>query len=266
MTTFFNGNVFPAPLMQMTLSRNELFKKSGMKNFEFERYLISSEPSCFSSGFITIDSTRSYVITLPLSYFVSNRATMRSKGKADGMPFESFRIINIQHPGGHAHSLILIKSHAIKTNPHNIAIFEPNGRNKYCGFRILDDHHHRDKTKPMKNVTKAYNVISPKFNINYGSNTHNPGYCGLYGIICVVAFRHYRSSTGANWLSKWKKLLAYMSKSININVGSFGVQLAAQVQEIIATNASHSLAEQEIAAAIQSCISCKPENKESFVL
>jgi hypothetical protein len=249
--------------MQMT-SRAELFKKSVRKNFEFERYLVSTEPK--SAGFIALDSTRSYLITLPLSYFVSKRETMRSKGKADGMPFESFRIINMQHPGGHAHSLILIKSHAIKTNPHHIAIFEPNGRNKYCGFRILDDHHHRDKTKPMKNVTKAYNVISPKFNINYGSNTHNPGYCGLYGIICVVAFRHYRSSTGAIWLSKWKKLLAYMSKSININVGSFGVQLAAQVQEIIATNASHSLAEQEIATTIQSCISCKPENKESFII
>lgn len=229
---------------------------------------MSSESKSADSGagFITIDSTRSYLITLPLSYFVSKRATVRSKGKADGMPFESFRIINMQHPGGNAHSLILIKSHAIKSNPHHIAIFEPNGRNKYCGFRILDDHHYLDKTKPMKNVTKAYNIISPKFNINYGSNTHNPGYCGIYGIICVVAFRHYRSSTGAVWLAKWKKLLTHMSKSIDINVGSFGVQLAARVQEIIATNASHSCAEREIAAAIQACLAIKSETNGSFTI
>lgn len=232
-------------------SRAELFKKSVGKTFEFERYLVASDPN--GADFVTLDSTRSYLVTLPLSYFVSKRTTMRPKGKADGMPFESFRVINMQHPGGHAHSLILIKSHAIKSNPHHIAIFEPNGRNKYCGFRILDDHHHRDKTKPMKNITKDYNVISPKFNINYGSNTHNPGYCGLYGIICVVAFRHYRSSTGALWLAKWKKLLTYMSQSIDFNVGSFGVQLAAQVQEIIAANACHSSAEREIAELIHSC-------------
>ena len=237
------------------MSRAELFKKSVGKNFEFERYLVASDPN--GADFVTLDSTRSYLVTLPLSYFVSKRASMRSKGKADGMPFESFRIINMQHPGGHAHSLILIKSHAIKSNPHYIAIFEPNGRNKYCGFRILDDHRHPDKTKPMKNITKDYNVISPKFNINYGSNAHNPGYCGIYGIICVVAFRHYRSSTGALWFAKWKKLLTYMSKSININIGSFGVQLAAQVQEIIATNASHSLAEKEIIAAIRACLSAQ---------
>ncbi len=240
----------PCSPKKMTF-RSELFKKSAGKTFEFERYLVASEPN--STDFITLDSTRSYLVTLPLSYFVSKRTTIRQKGKADGMPFESFRIINMQHPGSHAHSLILIKSHAIKSNPHHIAIFEPNGRNKHCGFRILDDHHHRDKTNPMKNITKDYNVISPKFNINYGSNTHNPGYCGIYGIVCVVAFRHYRSSTGALWLSKWKKLLAYMSQCIDFNIGSFGVQLAAQVQEIIAANACHSSAEREIAELIHSC-------------
>ena len=248
----------------MVVRRVELFKKSARKNHEFEKYLVSSEPN--HAGNITLDSTRTYVMTLPLSYFVSKRTRTRSKGKADAMPYESFRIINVQHRGGNAHSLVLVKSRAIKTNPHNITIFESNGRNGFCGIRILDDHHHRDKTKPMKNITKAYTTISPKFNINYGSNTYNPGYCGIYGIICVVAFRHYRSSTGALWLSKWKKLLAYMSKSIDQNVGSFGVQLAAQVQEIIATNPSGECAEREIAAAIRACLVDNPENNGSFLL
>jgi hypothetical protein len=182
------------------------------------------------------------------------------------MPFESFRIINVQHRGGNAHSLILIKSHAIKSNPHHISIFDPNGRNKFCGIRILDDHDHRDKTQPMKVVTKDYTTVSPEFNINYGSSTHNPGYCGIYGIICVVAFRHYRSKTGTLWLAKWTKLLMRMSQRIDSNIGSLGVQIAAQVQEIIATTPSHKCAEREIAAAIRTCLSTKHETICSFVL
>jgi hypothetical protein len=226
-------------------SRVARFKKSASRNDEFERYLTSSELK--SGAIINVDSTRAYVITLPLSYFVSNGG--RSKGKADAMPHESFRIINVQHRGGNAHSLVLIKSHAITTNPHNIAIFESNGRNGFCGIRILNDH-----AKPVKNVTRDYTSISPEYNINYGSGAHNPGYCGIFSIICIVAFRHYRSRTGIVWLAKWKKLLIHMSQSINRNAGCLGVELAARVQEIIATNTSWSCAEREIAALIRACI------------
>lgn len=201
---------------------------------------------------IVIDSTRAYVIVLPLSYFISKGR--RAKGKADAMPYESFRIINMQHRGGNAHSLVVIKSRAIKTNPHNIAIFESNGRNKFCGIRILDDLH---GTKPVKTVTRAYTSISPEYNINYGTNTYNPGYCGIYSIICVVAFRCYRNKTGTMWLAKWKKLLIYMSQCIDRNSGCMGVELAARVQEIIATNAVHSSAEKEIAALIRACLANK---------
>ena len=79
----------------MPLSRAALFRNSSARNYEFERYLTSSEPKP-SGPIITVDSTRSYVMTLPLSYFVSTRG-IRSKGKADAMPYESFRIINVQH-------------------------------------------------------------------------------------------------------------------------------------------------------------------------
>jgi hypothetical protein len=215
-----------------------------------------SEPHPVSD--IMLDCTANYVITLPLSYFVSatnaatNAATntttcRRAKGKADTMPYESFRFINAQHRGGQAHSLVLIKSRAIKTNPHHIAIFESNGRNTYCSIRIVDE--------TMKNVTRDYTSISPEYNINYGSGAHNPGYCGIYSLICVVAFRQYRSKTGTLWLTKWTKLLAHMSQRINSNVGSMGVELAAKVQEIIATTPSNSSAEKEIAAAIRAFIS-----------
>jgi hypothetical protein len=177
------------------------------------------------------------------------------------MPYESFRIINVQHRGGNAHSLVLIKSRAITTNPYNIAIFESNGRNGFCGIRILDDY-----AKPLKNVTRAYTSISPEYNINYGSDTHNPGYCGIYGIICIVAFRHFRSKTGALWFAKWTKLLMHMSRCIDRNAGCLGVELAASVQEIIATNTSWSCAEKEIAAAIRACLSSKHETMGSLVL
>lgn len=241
----------------MPLSRAALFRNSSARNYEFERYLTSSEPKP-SGPIITVDSTRSYVMTLPLSYFVSTRG-IRSKGKADAMPYESFRIINVQHRGGNAHSLVLIKSRAITTNPHNIAIFESNGRNGFCGIRIVDDH-------VKKNVTRAYTSISPEYNINYGTDTYNPGYCGIYSIICIVALRHYRSKTGALWLAKWTKLLGHMSRCIDRNAGCLGVELAAQVQEIIATTPAHGCAEREIAAAIRSCLSVNPTTSCSLVL
>jgi hypothetical protein len=246
----------------MPSSRLALFKKSSVRNHEFERYLTLSEEN--ANAAITIDSTRAYVIALPLSYLVSNKdgvGTTRVKGKTDAMPFESFRVINVQHRGGNAHSLVLIKSRAIKTNPHHISIFESNGRNGFCGIRILDDH-----DKSMKNVTKAYTSISPEYNINYGTNVHNPGYCGIYGIICIVALRHYRSKTGALWLAKWNKLLMYMSQCIDRNAGCLGVELAAQVQEIIATNTSWSCAEKEIAAAIRACVAVNHTHSLSLVL
>jgi hypothetical protein len=233
-------------------SRTVLFKKSAGRNNEFEIYLTSTEPN--PTPVINIDSTRAYVITLPLSFFVSatsSKATgRRPNGKADSMSYESFRVINVQHRGGNAHSLVLIKSRAITTNPHNIAIFESNGRNGFCGIRIVDE-----TAKTVKNVTRAYTSISPEYNINYGTNAYNPGYCGIYSIICIVAFRHYRSKTGVLWLAKWTKLLMRMSRCIDRNAGCLGVELAAQVQEIIATNPSGSCAEKEIAAAIRACLS-----------
>jgi hypothetical protein len=261
------------------LSRAALFHKSADRNNEFERYLTSSEPDCMKFNDIVIDSTRGYVITLPLSYFISNKTTTnrRSKGKADAMPYESFRIINIQHRGGNAHSLVLIKSRAIRSNPHHLAIFESNGRNRFCGIRILDDHatlQTKSKSKSkiksktqttLKNVTKAYTSISPEYNINYGTNTYNPGYCGIYGIICVVAFRCYRSKTGTMWLAKWTKLLTCMSHCIDRNTGCMGVELAARVQEIIASNTG-SCAEREIAALIRTCVAAKQTSSCSLVL
>ncbi len=245
-------------------SRATLFKKSAGKNHEFERYLRVTEPESSCTGIapdIVLDSTHAYVIVLPLSYFVSDKTEQRRpKGKADTMPYESFRIINVQHRGGNAHSIILIKSRAIRSNPHHISIFESNGRNKFCGVRILDDHKNKNK-----NVTKDYTSISPEYNINYGSDACNPGYCGIFSIICVVAFRHYRRKTGTLWLTKWTKLLIYMGQCIDRNSGCLGVELAARVQEIIASNAC-SCAEREIVEVIKATITVKHETHCALIL
>jgi hypothetical protein len=57
-----------------------------------------------------------------------------------------------------------------------------------------------------------------------------------------------------------------MSRCIDRNAGCLGVELAAQVQEIIATTPAHGCAEREIAAAIRACLSSKHETMCSFVL
>ena len=243
MILIYHSQTLPTIHSKIMTSRKELFIKSVIQTNEFERYLMMSEPKPTSDIVLDCTSTN-YVMTLPLSYFVSKKGgNNRHKGKADTMPYESFRIINAQHRGGHAHSLV----------------------------RIIDDHddhdhhdHHDHHANAMKNVTKDYTTISPEYNINYGSGTHNPGYCGIYGIICVVAFRHYRSRTGTLWLNKWKKLLAHMSQRIDHNVGSMGVTLAARVQEIIATTLHHSSRECEIVAEIKACIAMTKQQTVSF--
>jgi hypothetical protein len=116
--------------MTSTISRRALFQKSTRKNQEFERFL------CEGKEAAVLDATTSKYI--PLSYFVGGSASQRrSHGLADKMPFESFRLINLQQKGSHAHSLVLFKSRAITTNPEHIAIFECNGQVSQSEIRIL---------------------------------------------------------------------------------------------------------------------------------
>jgi hypothetical protein len=192
------------------------------------------------------------------------------------MPYESFRILNLQKTGKNAHSLILIKSKAITANAANIGIFEPNGQYTQRELTIVD---HSEQQEELRDVTQQYLSISPKYCINYGNNKHNPGYCGIFGIICIVLFRHYTSSTTSTstptsskssspkpnrWLQKWESMLEYMRQDIPDEAdshGCLGVSLAAKVQEIIATTtkSSSSLAalqetEKQIMKEIKKCI------------
>jgi hypothetical protein len=209
------------------------------------------------------------------------------------MEYESYRMINLQKPGGHAHSLIMIKSKAIKENEANIGIFEPNGQSSQREFDIVDRNarveaeetdphhttqheetvaggrnpHHTPQTvaggRNPQDITQQYLSISPRRCINYGIDSYNPGYCGIFGMILIITFRHYKSTRDTGrWLRKWNSLLEYMRQEIPDEPkthGCLGVSLAAKVQEIIAaatpgSPSAFKKAEQAIIKEIKKCI------------
>jgi hypothetical protein len=278
-------------------TRAALFQKSTRKNQEFERFLCDGQEPA------VLDATTSKYI--PLSYFVTphsaatatatatprRTSTRNTHGLADKMPFESFRLINVQQRGDHAHSLVLFKSRAITTNPEQIAIFECNGRLQQSEIRVIhtslppkaytesgsgsDDSDSSDEPGTVYDVTQIYfSPISPKVCLNYGNDKYNPGYCGIFGMIAMVAFRggvrrglrppatldrpgvgldDAVAAEGKRWIKKWTQLLKYMRQEIPDEPdchGCMGTNLAAQVQEIIAAHPStatgHQQAEKEI--------------------
>jgi hypothetical protein len=280
----------------MTTSRAALFQKSTRKNQEFERFLCDGQEPA------VLDATTSKYI--PLSYFVTphsataatatprRTSTRHSHGLADKMPFESFRLINVQQRGDHAHSLVLFKSRAITTNPEQIAIFESNGRLQQSEIRVIhtslppkayiesdtDTDSDTDEPGTVYDVTQIYfSPISPKVCLNYGNDKYNPGYCGIFGIIAMVAFRGVASPNGATsfdkgaaegkrWIKKWTQLLKYMRQEIPDEPdchGCMGTNLAAQVQEIIAahpsTATSHQQAEKEIVRILKQILRTRKE-------
>ena len=292
-------------------SRAALFQKSTRKNQAFEKFISNGQEAAL------LDATISKYI--PLSYFVTpadtasasasastsepaaatatRRSSRQSHGLADKMPYETFRLINLQSRGSHAHSLVLFKSRAITTNPEQIAIFECNGQYTQSEIRVIHTYHPDadadDEPGTVYDVTQNYfSPISPKVCMNYGNDTYNPGYCGIFGIIAMV-FWGYRPPTAGScsanaercdlvrlspndaseasqqsvaattesestkaseiWFQEWKQLLKYMRQDIPDEPeshGCMGTNLAARVQEIIASHPStvtgHQNAEAEI--------------------
>jgi hypothetical protein len=220
------------------------------------------------------------------------------------MPYESFRLINLQSRGSHAHSLVLFKSRAITTNPEHIAIFECNGQYTQSEIRVIHTYHPDadadDEPGTVYDVTQNYfSPISPKVCMNYGNDTYNPGYCGIFGIIAMVFRGGMRPPTtpaalykpvgvappngggigcggpvgeatttteeSEIWLQKWKQLLKYMRQDIPNEPeshGCMGTNLAARVQEIIASHPStvtgHQHAEEEILREITRALTQAP--------
>ena len=215
------------------------------------------------------------------------------------MPYESFRLINLQSRGSHAHSLVLFKSRAITTNPEQIAIFECNGQYTQSEIRVIHTYHPDadadDEPGTVYDVTQNYfSPISPKVCMNYGNDTYNPGYCGIFGIIAMV-FWGYRPPTaelrsidqggsetpngrggcgsggvgcgsgggetteGQHWFQNWKQLLKYMRQDIPDEPeshGCMGTNLAARVQEIIAAHPSTTTGHQQAEEEIIREIKC----------
>ena len=286
---FINVIILMNVIIQVTqqMNREVIFEKSTRKNQEFERYLCDGEEAAI------LDATTSKYI--PLTYFVTPHAatatattaattattaarrtsTRNTHGIADKMPFESFRLINVQQRGNHAHSLVLFKSHAITTNPENIAIFECNGQLTQSEIRVIHtslppkeytdtDTDADDEPGTVYDVTRLYfSPISPKVCMNYGNNKHNPGYCGIFGMIAMVFYRniHSSSKTKTSWIKKWTLLLKYMRQDIPDEPechGCMGTNLAAKVQEIIAAHPStasgHQQTEKEISKLLKQTI------------
>jgi hypothetical protein len=316
---FFNKPPDTNPSI-MTTSRAALFQKSTRKNTEFERFLCNGQEPAI------LDATTSKYI--PLSYFVTphtpaadppaeesvvggrnppataeqytvvggrnpptrRTSTRNTHGLADHMQFESFRLINVQQRGSHAHSLVLFKSRAITTNPEQIAIFECNGQLQQSEIRVIhtspppkeyteseSDSDEEDEPGTVYDVTQLYfSPVSPKVCINYGNDKYNPGYCGIFGMIAMVAFRGVAPPNGATsfdkgagvagaegkqWIKKWTQLLKYTRQEIPDEPdchGCMGTNLAAQVQEIIAAHPStatgHQEAEKEIINEIKQAL------------
>ena len=198
---------------------------------------------------------------------VGGRTPRNTHGIADKMPYESFRLINLQQRGNHAHSLVIFKSRAITTNPEQIAIFECNGQVSQSEIRILhtslppkeyieesdsdtDSDTDSDSDPPtIYDLTELYlSPLSPRICMNFGNNGYNPGYCGMFGILAMVFFRQWRTEP-SKWISKWSKLLIYMRQYIPEQPrthGCMGTELAAQVQEIIAEHPSTHRGHQQI--------------------
>ncbi len=247
-----------------TLTRAGLFNSSTRKNHDFENFLNNDHKV------EVLDATTSKNISL--SYFVSQkqpkrssaaaedvaaaepRATRKSGGVADKMPHESFKLINLQERGGHAHSLVLFKSRAITTNPEKITIFECNGKASQSEIRVLMPDPSKSDGSVIDITETYFSPVSPPTCINYGFPSYNPGYCGIFCMIAMVFFRHYiKTSTPEEWIRKWQLFLDYMRQRIPDEPpthGSMGTLFASKVQEIIAKHPNskkgHQAAEKEI--------------------
>jgi len=185
-------------------SRTAIFQKSTRKNQEFERFISNGQEAALLdattskyiplSYFVTPADTASAASSEPVAATTTRRSSRHSHGLADKMPYESFRLINLQSRGSHAHSLVLFKSRAITTNPEQIAIFECNGQYTQSEIRVIHTYHPDadadDEPGTVYDVTQNYfSPISPKVCMNYGNDTYNPGYCGIFGIIAMVFYR-----------------------------------------------------------------------------
>jgi hypothetical protein len=251
-------------MMSGGTTRTEIFKRNIRKSHDFEMYLTGGKEAA------VLNATSSNLI--PLTYFVTPsvpltapdvlsaepRSKRKGGGLADKMEFETFRLINLQERGSHAHSLVLFKSRAITTNPEQISIFECNGKGEQSEIRVLMPDPSKSDGSTKDITTVYFSPLSPERCINFGSSSYNPGYCGIFGIIAMVFFRHFmKTSTPEEWIRKWQIFLNYMSQRIlgePPSHGGFGTLFASRVLEIIDASKGFKAAEKQIIDEIEEAV------------
>lgn len=120
--------------------------------------------------------------------------------------------VNYQaYTGVAAHAIYIIKNEYLK---NGWAIFNSNG---VSGMNsIINGGNdggkmqiwYQDTTVSYRDITQKHMSISPKYAINTGSDTINPGFCGIFGIIFLCYY--YYNRTNSNWVERWKTIIAQM--------------------------------------------------------
>jgi len=152
---------------------------------------------------------------IDLDYFIGRRGFMNTWKNND------MQVINVQERGANAHSVIIVKNDLLKKG---WSIFDPNGKPE-LPFQIISK-----DNNVIQNVTQNYLEITGNDALNIGSNSLNPGYCGIFGIIFMIFFKN--NSRKENWINNWLFILKCLERRTPKNV-TYGVELAAEVQEII---------------------------------
>lgn len=208
------------------MARLQIFQKCNIKNPEFEKYLAG----------------------------INEKNITRSKVYTDG---EFNKLLQITTP----HDILPLK---VYPNPHSVILV----KNKYLpnGYSIFDANGYVDGPRgseyvdilniPFYIVSKdstyeSFDQVSPQRALNRGSNSINPGYCGIFGIIFMVYFKNTSDIEGWNipWIDFINKAREPFAK--NIHSDSFALQLASDVQLIIKNNTNYLNMEIEIIDVIK---------------
>jgi hypothetical protein len=155
--------------------REEHFKKCNRKNPEVEISLSSDKET-------NVDCSKPNTKDDEGETVINNNVNVDFFKKIVGlMKDNELRRLKINEKNGN-HSNILVKNKYI---PRGWSIFEPNSI-FYRAYNIIND---KDQY-----ITKQYFTVSPQEDsINYPlKDSHNPGYCGMFGIIFMVYFRMHK--------------------------------------------------------------------------
>tara|TARA_Y100000389_G_scaffold190261_1_gene214931 strand:- start:1384 stop:2232 length:849 start_codon:yes stop_codon:yes gene_type:complete len=163
------------------------------------------------------DSNNEVPIYVPVHKTIKDITDLQVK--ADRLNDGEVRILGLEERTG-KHSVILVKS-ANLPSP-GWSIFDPNGIDSFP--LVLTDN--------KIDVTSKYISVTGE-NINRGSDSYNPGYCGIFGIIFIIFFK--ANQENPDWLIKWRNFLSCLALPAGCRkcMGTLGVQLAADVINII---------------------------------